>query len=147
MQQVVENINSANISGINILTEDELATISELRDAYGKYTLAPCTSCGYCLPCPNGVSIPFVLRLLNDLAYWGEIGKERISFFYNNLTKTQEEIEKRRSEGEEFDGAATLCIKCGECLEKCPQQIEIPDFMEKANEIFENGKSISEILF
>ena len=147
MQQVVENINSANISGINILTEDELATISELRDAYGKYTLAPCTSCGYCLPCPNGVSIPFVLRLLNDLAYWGENGKERISFFYNNLTKTQEEIEKKKSEGEEFDGAAALCIQCGECLEKCPQQIEIPDFMEKANEIFENGKGISEILF
>ncbi|MBY9017062.1 MAG: aldo/keto reductase [Candidatus Lokiarchaeota archaeon] len=146
IQQVVENINSANNSGVNILTKDELVTISELRDAYGNYTLAPCTSCGYCVPCPNGVSIPFVLRLLNDLAYWGKVGKERISFFYNHLAKTQEEIEKKKSEGEELDGAAMLCIQCGECLEKCPQQIEIPDFMEKANEIFENGKSISEIL-
>ena len=147
MQHVVENIDSANNSGINTLTEDELATIIQLREAYGKYTVAPCTSCGYCLPCPNGVSIPSILRLLNDLVYWGESGKGRITFFYNYLAKTQEEIEKKKSEGEEFDGAATLCIQCGECLEKCPQQIEIPDFMEKANKIFENGKSISEILY
>jgi len=47
----------------------------------------------------------------------------------------------------EISGAASLFIQCGEFLEKCPQQIEIPDFMEKANEIFENGKTISEILF
>jgi len=146
MQQVVENIDSANKSEINILTEDELATISELREAYGKYNVAPCTSCGYCVPCPNGVSIPFVLGLLNDLAYRGESGKERITSYYNYLVKTQEDIEERKSKGEKFGGAAILCIQCGECLDKCPQQIEIPDFMEKANEIFENGKNISDIL-
>ena len=147
MQQVVENVDSANNSGINILTEEELATISELREAYGKYNVAPCTSCGYCKPCPNGVSIPFILSLLNDLAYWGELDKERIFLFYNYLVKTQKDVEERRSKGEKIGGAATLCIQCGECLEKCPQQIDIPDFMEKANEIFENGKKISEILF
>ena len=146
MQQVVENVDSANKSEINILTEDELATISELREAYGKYNVAPCTSCGYCVPCPNGVSIPFVLGLLNDLAYRGESGKERITSYYNYLVKTQEDIEERKSKGEKFGGAAILCIQCGECLDKCPQQIEIPDFMEKANEIFENGKNISDIL-
>ena len=27
---------------------------------------------------------------------------------------------------------ANLCIACGECLEKCPQQIEIPDWLTKA---------------
>ena len=147
MQQVVENVDSANKSEINILTEDELATISELREAYGRYNVAPCTSCRYCVPCPNGVSIPFVLGLLNDLAYRGESGKERIFLWYNYLVKTQEDIEEKKSKDEKFGGAAILCLQCGECVEKCPQQIEIPDFMEKANEIFENGKNISEILF
>ncbi|GAJ19140.1 unnamed protein product [marine sediment metagenome] len=98
------------------------------------------------MPCPNGVSIPFVLRIANDLAYWGEKGKLRFAFFYNRMAKTQEDIEKRKSEGEEFDGAACLCTKCGECIDKCPQQIDIPDIMEKVNEIFEEGKKISEIL-
>ena len=146
MQHVEENLESANISSVNTLSEDELLTISELREAYSKYLVVPCTSCGYCMPCPNGVSIPFVLRIVNDLAYWGERGKPRIAFFYNRMTKTQEEIEKRKSEGEEFDGAACLCKKCGGCIDKCPQQIDIPDIMEKVNEIFEEGKKISEIL-
>ena len=146
MRHVIENIESASDSGVNSLSDDELNIISNLRKAYDKYLVVPCTSCGYCLPCPNDVSIPFILRLLNDAAYWGESGRQRITFFYNYMAKTQEAIEERRSKDEEIDGAATLCIKCGECLDKCPQQIEIPDFMEKANEIFENGKTISDIL-
>jgi len=147
MQHVIENIDSAGKSGVNSLTDDELNTISDLRKAYDKYIVVPCTSCEYCIPCPNDVSIPFILRLLNDMAYWGESGRQRITFFYNYMAKTQEDIEERRSKGQEISGAATLCIQCGECLDKCPQQIEIPDFMEKANEIFENGKNISDILF
>jgi predicted aldo/keto reductase-like oxidoreductase len=147
MQQVTENIDSANSSSVDSLTDDELDTISDLRKAYDKYLIVPCTNCEYCLPCPNDVSIPSVFRLLNEVAYWGESGRQRITFFYNYMIKTQEDIEERKSKGEEISGAATLCIQCGECLEKCPQQIEIPDFMEKANEIFENGKNISEILF
>jgi predicted aldo/keto reductase-like oxidoreductase len=147
MQQVIENIDSANKSGVNSLSEDDHNTISRLRKAYDNYLVVPCTNCGYCLPCPNDVSIPFVFRLLNEIAYWGESGKQRIAYFYNNMAKTQEDVEEKRSRGDEISGAATLCIQCGECLEKCPQQIEIPDFMEKANEIFENGKLISDILF
>ena len=145
MQQVVENVDSANKSSINSLTEGEKNTISKIRNAYDQYSLVPCTNCGYCLPCPNDVSIPFVFRLLNDVAYWGDSGMKRITYFYNNMAKTQEDVEERRSKGDEISGAATLCIQCGECLEKCPQQIDIPDVMQKVNEIFENGKSISEI--
>ena len=147
MQQVIENVGSASKSGVNTLNNDELNTISDLRKAYEKLLIVPCTNCGYCLPCPNDVSIPSVLRLLNEVAYWGESGRQRITFFYNYMLKTQKDIEEKRANGEEISGAATLCITCNECLEKCPQQIEIPDFMEKANEIFENGKNISEILF
>ncbi|GAG94363.1 unnamed protein product, partial [marine sediment metagenome] len=99
MQQVIENIDSANLSGVNTLTNDELYTISNLRKAYDKYLVVPCTSCGYCMPCPNDVSIPYILRLLNDMAYWGESGRQRITFFYNYMAKTQEDIEERRSNG------------------------------------------------
>ena len=147
MQQVVQNVDSANNSAPNSLDDAELSTISNLRKAYEKFLVVPCTSCEYCLPCPNDVSIPFILRMLNEMAYWGEPGRQRITFFYNYSAKTQKDIEEKKSNGEEITGAATLCIQCGECLEKCPQQIDIPDFMEKAIEIFENGKSVSDILF
>ncbi|MFX0138183.1 MAG: aldo/keto reductase, partial [Candidatus Hodarchaeota archaeon] len=144
MQQVKENIESANNSGNKILTDEELTTISELREAYDKYTVVDCTSCGYCLPCPNGVTIPEVFRFLNELYYWGEKGRPRISFFYNRMVKTQEELEKGLSEGDEVEGAASLCIQCGECLEKCPQQLDIPDIMEKTNAIFKEGKKVTD---
>ena len=146
MQHVIENIDSASKSGVNSLTDDELNTISNLGKAYDKYIVVPCTNCGYCKPCPNDVSIPFILGLLNEVAYWGESSRQKYTSFYNYLTKTQKDIEEKRSKGEKIGGAAILCIQCEECLDKCPQQIEIPDFMEKANEIFENGKSISDIL-
>jgi predicted aldo/keto reductase-like oxidoreductase len=144
MQQVKENIESANKSGSKTLTDEELITISELREAYGKYAIVECTSCGYCLPCPNGVTIPEVFRFLNELYYWGERGRQRISFFYNRMVKTQEELEKGLSEGDEVEGAASLCIQCGECLEKCPQQIDIPEVMEKTNAIFKEGKKVTD---
>jgi len=142
MQQVVENVESANRSGINILTDPELKTIADLRNAYNKYVVVPCTRCGYCIPCPNGVSIPSVLGVLNEIAYWGD----RARMVYNRMAKTPEDLNRRREGGEEVEGAATLCTQCGECLEKCPQQIEILDMMEKANDIFRDGKDITEIL-
>jgi len=146
MQQVVENVESANNSGIKSLSKEELKTLSELREAYKKYTIVPCTSCGYCLPCPNGVAIPEILRFVNELYYWGDRGRMRIAFFYNRMAKTEKNFETRKSQGEEVEGAATLCIQCGECLEKCPQQIDIPSFMEKASALFEEGKKVSEVL-
>ncbi|MFW9821729.1 MAG: aldo/keto reductase [Candidatus Thorarchaeota archaeon] len=145
MQQVIENVESAKNSGISSLSKEELNTISKLREAYSKYVIVPCTSCGYCLPCPNGVAIPNVLRLVNDLYYWGGRGRPRLAFFYNRMAKTEEDLERRRAEGEEVEGAATLCIQCGECLDKCPQQIDIPSCMENANALFEEGKSVKEV--
>ncbi|MFX1399531.1 MAG: aldo/keto reductase [Promethearchaeota archaeon] len=139
MQQVIENVESANNSGINILAEEELKTISELREAYKKHDVVPCTSCGYCLPCPNGVTIPVVLSIMNEIAYWGDKGKLRVAYFYDRMVKTPEDLEKRRAAGDEVEGAASLCIQCGECLDKCPQQIDIPSMMEKVNAIYENG--------
>ena len=146
MQHVIENVESANNSGINTLTKDELRTISELRDAYKNINIIPCTNCGYCMPCPNGVTIPAINKFVNDIAYWGDRGMPRIAYFYNDMAKTPEELEQQKSEEKEVEGAASLCIQCGECLDKCPQEIDIPDIMEKANLIFRDGKKVSEVL-
>ncbi len=146
LQQVKENVHSADNSGINSLTNDELKIIQNLQQAFEKYHLIPCTSCGYCMPCPNGVSIKNVLYVMNEVGYWGEQGIQRIGFFYNRMAKTQEDLEEMKSKGAEADGSALLCIECGECLDKCPQQIDIPKFMKQAVAIFEEKKKVSEVL-
>jgi predicted aldo/keto reductase-like oxidoreductase len=146
LQQVKENVHSAESSGIHSFNEEELAIIKDLQNAFKNYQLIPCTSCGYCMPCPNGVSIKNVIFVLNELAYWGENGRPRIAFFYDRMAKSQEELEKKIAEGEEADGSAELCIECGECLDKCPQQIDIPEYMKKAIAILGEGKKVSEVL-
>ncbi len=144
MQQVMENLESANNSGMNSLTEDELITINELREAYRKYNIISCTSCKYCLPCPNNVTIPSVFGFVNELAYWGEKRRKMIGAFYGRMAKTSEDYERRKIQEGEVEGSAGLCTECGECLEKCPQQIDIPEMMKKAKVVFNNGQEISE---
>ncbi len=141
MDQVVENIESANNSGINIMTREELQTIEDLKEAFTKIIfIVPCTSCNYCMPCPEGVNIPAQFNLLNQFNQYGEKTREGFVSYYKSLPKTQEELEKS---GKGF-GTASLCVKCGECLDKCPQQLEIPDELERIKLIFEECKKVSD---
>ncbi|MFX1532484.1 MAG: aldo/keto reductase, partial [Promethearchaeota archaeon] len=142
MNQVVENIESANNSGINILTKEELETIEDLKKTFAKHIfVVPCTTCRYCMPCPQGVNIPILFNIINQFNQYGERTRAGFTSYYKSLPKTQEELEKS---GRKDIGSANLCIQCGECLEKCPQQIEIPDELEKVRSIFEEGKSIAD---
>jgi predicted aldo/keto reductase-like oxidoreductase len=69
------------------------------------------------MPCPHGVDIPQVFRIYNDVTLYGD--KERPRHLYTLRLKPEEQ--------------AGRCIACGECLEKCPQGIEIPEWMKKAD--------------
>jgi predicted aldo/keto reductase-like oxidoreductase len=116
-EQVQENIASAGRSGPGTLTDEELALYARVREAYEALCPIPCTGCQYCLPCPNGVNIPEVFELYNDAMMYGNADRSRMA--YNNFLSEDER--------------ANLCIECGECLDKCPQQIEIPDWLKKAH--------------
>ncbi len=136
-QMVEENLNSANNSGIDQLSSQENEIIEQIARAFRKVIKIPCTACGYCLPCPSGVNIPINLGLINELA-WGRERKP-LENWYSTMAKTEEELKENPGEGN-----ASLCTKCGECLEACPQSIDIPTELEKINEIFGNGKNFKE---
>jgi predicted aldo/keto reductase-like oxidoreductase len=119
MEHVEENIASAARSRVGMLNEAELAMYAEVREAYVTLSPIPCTDCKYCLPCPSGVNIPRVFEIYNDLMMYGD--ERRAQMVYNAFMKAEER--------------ADLCIECGECLEKCPQNIEIPDWLAKAHEV------------
>ena len=118
MEQVVENVESAGKSGVGSMSADELAVVDRVRETYEALCAIPCTACEYCLPCPSGVNIPEIFEIYNDMLMYGD--EQRARMFYSWLD------EKQR---------ADLCIECGECLEKCPQGIEIPDWLKKAHEV------------
>ncbi|MGD8904817.1 MAG: aldo/keto reductase [Anaerolineae bacterium] len=117
-EQVEENVASAGRSGVGTLSEEELVLYDRLREAYEALCPVPCTDCKYCLPCPSGVNIPRVFDIYNDGVIYDNV--ERSQMVYNNFMSEDER--------------ASLCTQCGECLEKCPQQIEIPDWLAKAHE-------------
>lgn len=118
MEQVEQNLVTADESAVGKLTAEDHALINEVRNVYNTLAPIPCTQCEYCLPCPNGVAIPTIFDMYNDAVAYDAWGHAR--WAYNN----QLNIEKR----------ADNCIECGECETACPQQIEIIDWLAKVHE-------------
>ncbi|MGC9777831.1 MAG: aldo/keto reductase [Candidatus Heimdallarchaeota archaeon] len=123
IEQVKQNIASANQSGPGTLTKDELALISRVRDKYLEKTTVRCSECQYCIPCPNGIKIPDIFSFYNETIIFDDLFGGRMR--YNSWL----------SDDETF----LSCVHCGECLEKCPQQIDIPNWLAKAHELLYEG--------
>jgi predicted aldo/keto reductase-like oxidoreductase len=120
MEQVVENLEIVDRCEAGMLTEDELKLIDKVRDTYRSLRPVKCSNCKYCTPCPNGVDIPAVFQIYDDSVMYQDpwIGQ----FRYNGPFGINQEQR------------ADKCTECGECLEKCPQHIDIPDWLKKAHE-------------
>lgn len=121
MLQVVENLTIANSSGIGKLSSEEEGLIDRVREAYLGLTPVPCTGCKYCLPCPNNVDIHTVFEMYNECTMYDDYGIGTMRYMGGIM-------------GIEEDQRASSCTECGECLEKCPQQINIPEHLKKAHE-------------
>ncbi len=129
MQMIEENCKSADFSGVNSLSDEDMETIGELRESFKRLIYVPCTRCEYCMACPQGVNIPFNFVLFNELK-WAPQDKEKIGNWYKGFSQTIEEAQNT------LNGAAHLCIECGACLEKCPQGIEIPEKLKEFSDEF-----------
>ena len=125
MEQVNQNIESANASSPNALSEDELALVRRVRDKYFELQAIPCTRCEYCMPCPNDLDIPRNLEIFNYSKLYDD--REKGLWEYDDVP------EKNR---------ASSCIQCLECEEKCPQNIEISKWMKLIHKEF--GKTIED---
>ena len=116
MQHVEENIVTA-ADEVSLSPEDarliqgHMERLSEMAKLY-------CTGCGYCQPCPSEVNIPRIFELYNMGQVYGLWGPARAA--YKSVLE--------RGKG------ADECVECGECEEKCPQNIEIRDQLKAAHE-------------
>jgi uncharacterized protein len=124
MEQVDENLLSADGSAVNSFEVADKKAIASLRKNYRAGIAVPCTNCKYCMPCPNGVEIPANFEFFNHAYLYDDLAaaKFRYSIY---LTHSQ------RSD---------KCIACKECEEKCPQQIKISSWMPKISEMLSSGK-------
>jgi predicted aldo/keto reductase-like oxidoreductase len=123
--EVEANLRSAENSSLHALSADEFALIERVRRAYLEKIPIPCTNCGYCLPCPQGVNIPRNFSLYNDGYIHEDPGTSRL--LYGRFLAENER--------------AGACEQCGACEEKCPQEIRVRDWMPKVRDVLGEGKS------
>jgi predicted aldo/keto reductase-like oxidoreductase len=128
MEQVKENIESADRSSPDKFTEREILLVSKVREKYLEYGFIGCTGCKYCMPCTEGVDIAEIFSLFND--YYTKRGD----------SEAQKEIKDKYLELIPIEKGAKRCAKCGECKEKCPQQLPIPQLIAKAARLFERDR-------
>lgn len=115
MEQVEHNIEIANRSGIHTLKEHENLLVKEVLELHKANSPVPCTKCKYCMPCPNGVNIPYNIELYNEAKVHNkyDLSKPLYNWHIPEANK------------------AAMCTQCGLCEDKCPQKIAISQWMPK----------------
>jgi predicted aldo/keto reductase-like oxidoreductase len=127
MSELEANLREADRASVGSLGPAEHELIGRVRQTYLGATPIPCTQCGYCLPCPNGLAIPRNFELYNNGRIHEDPGTSRM--LYAHLM----------AEGER----ASACVQCSGCEEKCPQGISIREWLKKVHSVLGEGKPFS----
>lgn len=117
---VEENLRIAGEAQPESLTDAELELVGRVEQTYRRLMKASCTGCRYCVPCPAGVSIPVCFELYNTLHMFDSVEEARFMYAVRLCGAI--------TGGE--PAYASQCERCGQCLEKCPQHLDIPGLLE-----------------
>ena len=126
----LSGMNSARMVDENIaavergrLSEAELFSLNQLLEKTEKLADLYCTGCDYCMPCEQGVNIPARFEAMNYFKVYGFLEQGRTQ--YRNIRNREQETE-----------GGGVCIECGACIEKCPQDIEIIEQLKETEAAF-----------
>jgi predicted aldo/keto reductase-like oxidoreductase len=121
MRQLKHNLRIADRAGVGLFSVRDRRWIERMQEKYRQLAPVPCTKCGYCLPCPQGVSIPINLELYNH----AQVYKGNSRALSRNLYHAMPERQR-----------AAACRGCGACEARCPQKIGISSLMSRAARLF-----------
>ena len=119
MEQLDENLTLADTSLPNSMTAKEQATVEQVVEVFKSNYKVLCTGCNYCMPCPKEINIPGIFSAYNTSYSLG-----RFAGIYSYMTNNGLMSGTTR--------LASDCISCGVCINKCPQNLDIPQIMKDA---------------
>lgn len=125
MEHLQDNLKT--FSPLQTMNSQELAFMEETAELMQNYPTIECTQCHYC-GCPYGLDIPLIFSHYNKCVNEGYISSNPESEGYRKA---------RRAYLVSYDRAvpkqlqADHCIGCGQCVEYCPQGIDIPQEMRR----------------
>ena len=105
------------------MSELEQSVCDRMNRRYNLLERDRCSQCYECLPCPENINIPEVLRLRNLAVGFDmvEFGKYRYKMFENA--------------GHWFPGSKAIrCTDCGDCLPRCPENLDIPKLLRDTHD-------------
>ncbi len=135
MEHLQENIRT--YSPLQPLSEENLAMLDRAANIIAEFPEIGCTRCQYCMPCPYGLDIPGVFAHYNKCINEGNIPHDSADPDY---------VKQRRAFLVGYDRSvpklrqASHCIGCRECVDHCPQNINIPAQLHRIDQYVEELK-------
>ncbi|AKB12463.1 Aldo/keto reductase family protein [Methanosarcina thermophila] len=126
---IKENLRIADEAYPNSLTEAEMQLVDRVEEKYRKLMNTGCTGCRYCLPCPSGVDIPSCFEIYDNVYLSGDEDEGKLMYAAKPGGIIRDDV----------PGYASQCVQCGQCLEKCPQHLDIPALLKTIAQKFEGA--------
>ena len=106
----------------DFLSAEELATVNKMMEENKKLAQLYCTSCNYCLPCPQDINIPHIFGIMNNHRVYG---------LTDHAKGTYQDM--MRGGGWVKSADASKCTECGVCETKCPQKLKIIEQLKETH--------------
>lgn len=115
IEMVEENARTASLE--QPLSEEEIKKLDAMLEETKQLADLYCTGCSYCMPCPQDINIPQVFKTMIYHKVYGLTEYARQNF---------------KNFGRNNHGAhPSECIECRKCIDKCPQDINIPQRLKE----------------
>ncbi|MDR0517961.1 MAG: aldo/keto reductase [Fibromonadaceae bacterium] len=135
MEHLQDNIRT--YSPLEPLSEHERKMLIEVAQVMLEHRNINCTTCQYCMPCPYGLDIPEIFSHYNRSLNEGNFPDNKQSEDYKRARKAflvglSRKVASMRQ--------ANRCTSCKECVPNCPQNIQIPQEMQRIDRFIESLK-------